>query len=85
MCLRIMCGSLHPATPQLESLAPVPSWVHHLFPAGTLADEMAEGRELVSQGDREHPYPTQRIHLWSQDNCGGVLCLLGVSVKAMAN
>ena len=53
-----MCGSLHPATPQLESLSPLPSWVRHLLPSGTLPGEIVEGRELVSRGDRGHPYPT---------------------------
>lgn len=85
MCLRITCGSLHPATDQLESLSPLPSWVSHLLPAGTLPGEMVDGRESVSQGDRGHPYPTQKRRLRAQDNCSGVLCLLAFSVKAMAN
>lgn len=86
MCLRITCGSLHPATDQLESPSPLPSWVSHLLPAGTLPGEMVDGRESVSQGDRGHPYPTQKRRLRAQDTCSGVLCLLhSFSVKAMAN
>ena len=72
-------------TAQLESLSPPPSWVRHLLPAGTLPGETVEGRESVSRGDRGHPYPTQKRRLRAQDNCGGVLCLLAFSVKAMAN
>lgn len=43
----------------LESLSPLPSWVSHLLPAGTLPGEMVDGRESVSQGDRGHPTNTE--------------------------
>ena len=65
----------------------VPSWVCHLFPAGTSTHAMVLDRELVSRGGVDRGQSLSKVEETSvlSHSCDGVLYLPGFNGKIMVN